>query len=232
MAIALQIICAALIISAALFFVHKSRRAYEKATKGQIALAVFQIILCGWFFSLCVSDVLDIQVNFSLERIVVDLFYCIAFLAIAVYVLFNEFKEEAIYFKGVIWAYLVLIIVQCFVFPYGTEERMLQIFEDVEGAVIFGLLIALLLRLEDGPFGQRCLIVITALELIVTVENVTVPFASIVNDFQAVDIPLNHASLFMRPVLFASLALAYRVWLERRGLAGKVGDMCDEKEDK
>ena len=35
-------------------------------------------------------------------------------------------------------------------------------------------------------------------------------------DFQAVDIPLNHAALFMRPVLFASLALAYRFWLERR----------------
>ena len=148
----------------------------------------------------------------------VNLFYVIAFLAIVVYVLFNEFKEDAVYFKGVIWAYLLLIIVQCFVFPYGTEERLLQIFEDVEGVVIFGLLIALLLKLEDARVGQRCLIVITVLELIVAVENVIVPFASITNDFQAVDIPLNHAALFMRPVLFASLALAYRVWLERRGL--------------
>lgn len=35
-------------------------------------------------------------------------------------------------------------------------------------------------------------------------------------DFQTVDIPLNHEALFMRPVLFASLALAYLFWLERR----------------
>lgn len=223
MAIAFQIICAVLIVSAAVYFVHKNKKANVKATKGWNALAVFQIILCGWFFSLCVSDILDVQVSFSLERIAVNVFYLIAFLAIAVYVLFNEFKKDAVYFKGVIWAYLVLIVVQCFVFPYGTEERLLQIFEDVEGAVIFGLLIALLLKLEDAPFGQRCLIVITALELIVAVENVIVPFASITNDFQPVDIPLNHASLFMRPVLFASLALAYRVWLKRRGIVKKNG---------
>lgn len=221
MAIAHQVICAALIVSAVIFFIYKSRKANVKATKVQSALAVFQIILCGWYFSLCLSDILDFQTHFSLERAVVNLFYVLAFLAIAVYALFNRFKEDEVYFKGVIWAYLVLIIVQCFVFPYGTEERLLQIFEDVEGALIFGLLIAFLLRLKDAPFGQRCLIIITALELIVAVENVIVPFASITNDFQPVDIPLNYASLFMRPVLFASLALAYRAWLERRGLAKK-----------
>lgn len=153
----------------------------------------------------------------------VNIFYIISFLALTIYVHFYRFKEEAIYFKGVIWAYLVLVIVQCFVFPYGTEDRLLQIFENVEGAVIFGLLIALLLKLEDAKFGQRCLIVITVLELIVAVENTIVPFTSIKNDFQAIDIPLNYASLFMRPVLFASLALAYRVWLVRRGLVKGIG---------
>ena len=221
MAILFQIICAALIVIAALFFTHKNKRANIRATKGQTALAVYQIILCGWCFSLCLSDFLDIQVSFSLERLVVNIFYIISFLAIAVYGLVNRFKKDAIYLKGVIWAYLVLILVQCFVFPYRTEDRLLQIFEGVEGAVIFGLLIALLLKLEDAAFGQRCLIVITTLELIVAVENVILPFASITHDFQAVDIPLNHASLFMRPVLFATLALAYRVCLERRGLVEK-----------
>ena len=222
MAIAFQVICLILIIIAALFFIQKNKSGNLKATKGQNALVVFQIILCGWYFSLCLSDFLDIQVSFSLERLVVNIFYIISFLAITIYVHFYRFKEEAIYFKGVIWAYLVLVIVQCFVFPYGNEDRLLQIFENVEGAVIFGLLIALLLKLEDARFGQRCLIVITVFELIVAVENTIVPFASIKNDFQAIDIPLNYASLFMRPVLFASLALAYRVWLERRGLVKEI----------
>jgi len=218
-AIALQVVCSLLIVAAVVFYLLRNKRAQVNATPGRNALAVFQIVLCGWFFSLCISDFLDIQVSFSLERLVVNIFYIIAFLSLAVYVLFNEFKEGSAYLRGVVGAFLALIIVQCFVFPYGTEQRVLQVFEDIEGVVVFGLLVAFLLKMEDARFGQICLVVIVALELLVAVENTVVPFDSITNDFQAVDIPLNHASLFMRPALFASLALAYRAWLERRGLA-------------
>ena len=216
MAIALQIICLVFIAAAVVFFIMRQRRAQTKTSAPQTALAVFQVVLCGMFFALCISDVLDFRVNFSYERLAVNIFYCIAFLAIAVYTLFNRFKERAVYLKGVIWADIVLIAVQCFAFPYGTENEFLRVFESIEGAVVFGLLVALLLKLRNVSFGQRSLLAITVLELIVAVENTIVPFASITGDFQAVDIPLNYAALYMRPVIFASLALAYRAWLDRR----------------
>ena len=218
-AIVLQVCCVMLIMAAAIYFIRRNKATHAKATVWQNALAVFQIVLCGWFFSLCVSDYLDFQVSFSLERVVVNIFYIIAFLAIAAYVLFNEFKEGAAYLKGVVWAYLALILVQCFVFPYGTEDWVLKVFESVEGAVVFGLLVAFLLRMENATFGRICLFAIVVLELIVAAENVIVPFSTITSDLQAIDIPLNYAALFMRPALFASLALAYQVWLERRGIA-------------
>ena len=78
MAIAFQVICLILIIIAALFFIQKNKSGNLKATKGQNALVVFQIILCGWYFSLCLSDFLDIQVSFSLERLVVNILYIIS----------------------------------------------------------------------------------------------------------------------------------------------------------
>ena len=212
----LQIICALLIVGAVVFFVHRNKEIWRMATAGQKALAVFQIIFCGLFFSLCISDFLDVPVNFSAERLCVNIFYIIAFLSIAVYILFHQFKESDAYFKGVIWAYLILILVQCFVFPYGTEDAALRVFENVEGAVIFGLLIAVLLRLEDAKFCRIILFTIIVLELIVAVENVIVPFRSIIDDFQLIDIPLNYAALFMRPALFVSLAMAYHVRIERR----------------
>ena len=218
-AVFLQVVCVLVIIAAVALFVRGSRDTYGKAKAGQIALAAFQIVLCGWFFALCVSDFLDLEVNFSLERVVLDVFYIIAFLAIFIYVLFFDRKKEPAHLKVVVWAYLALIVVQCFVFPYGTEDRLLQVFEDVEGAVVVGLLVAFLLRMEDASFGQVCLFIILVLEMVVAVENVTVPFSTIVDDFQAIDIPLNYASLFMRPALFASLALAYRVWLDHRKAA-------------
>ncbi len=73
--------------------------------------------------------------------------------------------------------------------------------------------------LEKERFSQNCLLAAVALELIVAVENTIIPFAAVTEDFQLIDIPLNYASLFMRPVLFASLALSYRVWLNMRGKA-------------
>lgn len=54
--------------------------------------------------------------------------------------------------------------------------------------------------------------IICSLLLIGAIENVAVPMSSITDDFQLVDIPLNYASLFMRPVLFSSLTLVYSVW--------------------
>ena len=219
-AVVLQVVCVLVIIAAVAFFVRGSREGYGEAKAWQIALAGFQLVLCGWFFALCVSDFLDVEVNFSLERLVVDVFYLIAFLAIYIYVLFFDRRRESVHLKVVVWAYLALIVVQCFVFPYGTEGRLLQVFEDVEGAVVVGLLVAFMLRMDDAPFGQVCLIAVVALELVVAVENVAIPFSTIVGDFQAVDIPLNYAALFMRPVLFGSLALAYRVWLDHRRAAG------------
>lgn len=218
-AIVLQVVCVLVIAVAGVLFVRGSKEFHGKATAGHIALVVFQIVLCGWFFALCVSDFLDIKVSFSLERVVLDVFYIIAFLAISIFAFFFMHKRETAYLKGVVWAYLALIVMQCFVFPYGTEDRLLQVFENVEGAVVVALLVAFLLRMEDASFGQVCLFVIFVLEMVVAVENAVIPFSTITGDFQAVDIPLNYASLFMRPALFASLTLAYRVWLDHRGVA-------------
>lgn len=103
-----------------------------------------------------------------------------------------------------------------FCFPYGTENELLRIFEAIEGAVVFGLLIAVIIKLLDEKFCQRSLFIATVLELAVVVENVIVPFSNITDDAQLIDIPLNYMSLFMRPVLLASLALIYRVWMDGR----------------
>ena len=211
-----QIICAVLIVAAAVFYIYRSVKRPAGESRLQMVLAVFQVLLCGWFFALCISDVLDIQVNFSLMRLILDICYALAFLAITIYTLFLRHKENSWYFKSIICAFLLLIVLQCFVFPYGTEDIVLRIFEYVEGAVVFGLLIAILFKLENASFTASSLIIALILELIVAVENVLMPFSSITDDFQAVDIPLNYLSLFMRPVLFASLALAYRAWLNRR----------------
>ena len=56
MGVAVQIICALLIVGAIAFFVYRNKEIWLRATAGQKVLAVFQIILCGLFFSLCVSD--------------------------------------------------------------------------------------------------------------------------------------------------------------------------------
>ncbi len=219
MATALQIVCAVFILAAAVLFICRNRTKKTGESKGLLVLTVFQIILCGWFFALCVSDILDIKVSFSLERLVVNIFYAIAFLAISVYALFNNRKQRPAYFKGVLWAYIVLIAVQCFAFPYGTENLWLRVVEALEGAAVFGMLIALLFRMEDESFCRKCLMIAIILELLIAIENVIVPFATITDDIEIIDIPLNYAALFMRPVLFASLALAYHARLIRCGKA-------------
>lgn len=216
MPVVFQIVCAMLLIAALVVFLMKTRVSGKGASKGQTLLAGFQLLLCGWFFALCLSDVLDIGVNFSYVRLILNVFYGIAFLAVSIYTLFTKYRNNDRDLKAVILSYVLLTGVQCFVFPYGSEIEILRIFEAVEGAVVFGLLIAVLMKLADDKFCQRSLFIAVVLELAVAVENVIVPFSNITDDIQLIDIPLNYASLFMRPVLFASLALVYRVWLDAR----------------
>ena len=216
MSVAFQIICALLLIAALVFFIIRSRSSGTGASKGQLLLSGFQILLCGWFFALCMSDVLDINVNFSYVRLVLNLFYGIAFLSVSIYTLFMKYRKNDRDLKLVVVSYILLIGLQCFVFPYGTGNEILRIFEAVEGAVVFGLLVAVFIRISDEKFCQRSLFIATVLELAVAVENVIVPFSNITDDIQLIDIPLNYMSLFMRPVLFASLALIYRVWIDGR----------------
>ena len=189
-----------------------------------MVLSVFQIVLCGCFFALCISDVMDIKVSFSTERLVVNIFYAAAFLAISIYTLFFRFKESSGYFKSVICAFILLMAVQCFIFPYGTEDPVLRIYESLEGAVVFGLLVAVLFKLEDVSFTSISLLIATILEFLVAVENVVVPFSTITEDIQPADIPLNYAALFMRPALFASLTLSYRVWIKRRNITEWISE--------
>lgn len=216
MAVLFQVVGTILIIVAVIFFIRKNDRSVTGASKAQMFLAGFQIVLCGWFFALCLSDVLDVGVNFSPVRFILNVIYVIAFSAISIYTLFTKYKRDGKYLKTVIGAFILLFGVQCFVFPYETEQELLRIFGALEGAVVYGLLIAILIKLDDEKFCQISLFAATVLELAVAVENVIVPFATITEDFQTIDIPLNYAALFMRPVLMASLALTYRVWLDRK----------------
>ena len=48
---------------------------------------VFQIVLCGFFFALCLSDVLDIRVNFSAVRLFLNIFYALTFLSLTAFAL-------------------------------------------------------------------------------------------------------------------------------------------------
>ena len=94
-------------------------------------------MLCGWFFALCVSDVLDFGVNFSAVRVILDFFYALAFLSLSVYAQFTKHKNDDCDMRFVIAAFIVLIGIQCFVFPYEKEQEALRIFESVEGAIVF-----------------------------------------------------------------------------------------------
>lgn len=45
-------------------------------------------------------------------------------------------------------------------------------------------------------------------------SNDVVTMASITEDIQIIDIPMNYAALYMRHVIFSSLALIYHIWLD------------------
>ena len=218
MGTAFQIVGLILIAAAVVWYVWINRPEPGKATRGQILLAAFQVAVCGGFFALSLSDALDLRANFSAVRVAMDFFYDVAFLSLAAYTLLFSRRESDAYLKGVVWACAVLIAAQCFLFPYETENEWKRIYEAAEGAAVFALLVLLTGRLRDARFGQRSLFWVVAMELAVAVINVFRPAPGVTGDFQTIDVPMNYAALFMRPALFASLALAYRVWLDRRGV--------------
>ena len=69
-------------------------------------------------------------------------------------------------------------------------------------------------RYDDETNDRRALIIIVILEFAMAVVNTAIPMATITEDIQSIDIPMNYLSLYMRPVIFSSLALVYRVWLD------------------
>ena len=86
MEIAFQVVSIILIIGAVLLF-WKKNSGNPVITNFQKALVVFQIVLCGGFFALCVSDVLDIRVNFSAVRVSLNVFYALVFLSLTAFAL-------------------------------------------------------------------------------------------------------------------------------------------------
>ena len=213
MGIAFQIVSVILIIGAVLLFC-KRTSGNTIITKGQKALSVFQIVLCGGFFALCLSDVLDINVNFSAVRFFLNIFYALAFLSLTAFALSDLKQKKQKHIQMIVCFCAALIAVQCFVFPYDAENEFIRICEAVEGIVVFTMLIILVTKINDGKYGQRVLFAVVLMELAVAVLNTVLPMASITEDIQIIDIPMNYMALYMRPVIFSSLALIYRIWLD------------------
>ena len=208
MGIAFQIVSVILIIGAVLLFC-KRTSGNTIIAKGQKALSVFQIVLCGGFFALCLSDVLDINANFSAVRFFLNIFYALAFLSLTAFA-----QKQQKHIQMIVCFCAALIAVQCFVFPYDAENEFIRICEVVEGIVVFTLLIFLVTKINDGEYGQRVLFAVVLMELAVAVLNTVLPMASVTEDIQIIDIPMNYMALYMRPVIFSSLALIYRIWLD------------------
>ena len=213
MGIAFQIVSVILIIGAVLLF-WKRTSSNTIITKGQKALSVFQIVLCGGFFALCLSDALDISANFSAVRFFLNIFYALTFLSLTAFALSDLQQKKQKHIQMIVSFCAALIAVQCFVFPYDAANEFIRIFEAVEGIAVFALLIILVTRINDGEYGQRVLFAVVLMELAVAVLNTALPMASITEDIQIIDIPMNYMALYMRPIIFSSLALIYRIWLD------------------
>ncbi len=71
------------------------------------------------------------------------------------------------------------------------------------------------MNLKNSAFGKRAVVIVSILEFAVAVANVLSPIDSVIRDFQLVDIALNYQSLFIRPIMFFAIELAYRAWLDR-----------------
>ena len=213
MGITFQIVSVILIIGAVLLF-WKRTSSNTIITKGQKALSVFQIVLCGGFFALCLSDALDISANFSAVRFFLNIFYALTFLSLTAFALSDLQQKKQKHIQMIVSFCAALIAVQCFVFPYDAANEFIRIFEAVEGIAVFALLIILVMKINDGEYGQRVLFAVVLMELAVAVLNTALPMASITEDIQIIDIPMNYMALYMRPVIFSSLALIYRIWLD------------------
>lgn len=213
MEIAFQIVSVILIIGAVLLF-WKKNSGNPVITNFQKALVVFQIVLCGGFFALCVSDVLDIRVNFSAVRVSLNVFYALVFLSLTAFALSGLEQKKQKYMRLIVCLCAALIAMQCFVFPYDAKNEFMRICEAVEGIAVFTMLIVLATQINNEKYGQSALFVIILLEIAVAVFNTVQPMASITEDIQSIDIPMNYLALYMRPVIFASLALVYRTWMD------------------
>ena len=213
MEIAFQVVSVILIIGAVLLF-WKKNSGNPVITNFQKALVVFQIVLCGGFFALCVSDVLDIRVNFSAVRVSLNVFYALVFLSLTAFALSGLEQKKQKYMRLIVCLCAALIAMQCFVFPYDAKYEFMRICEAVEGIAVFTMLIVLATQINNEKYGQSALFVIILLEIAVAVFNTVQPMASITEDIQSIDIPMNYLALYMRPVIFASLALVYRTWMD------------------
>ena len=213
MEIAFQVVSIILIIGAVLLF-WKKNSGNPVITNFQKALVVFQIVLCGGFFALCVSDVLDIRVNFSAVRVSLNVFYALVFLSLTAFALSGLEQKKQKYIRLIVCLCAALIAMQCFVFPYDAKNEFMRICEAVEGIAVFTMLIVLATQINNEKYGQSALFVIILLEIAVAVFNTVQPIASITEDIQSIDIPMNYLALYMRPVIFASLALVYRTWMD------------------
>ena len=224
MEIAIQIVSVILIIGAVLLFLKRSSR-NTMITKFQKTLAVFQIVLCGSFFALCISDVLDIRVSFSAVRVFLNVFYALAFLSLTAFGLSDLKQKKQKHIQMIVCFCAALIAVQCFVFPYDAENEFIRVCEAIEGIAVFTMLILLAAKISNEKYGQSALLVIVLLEFATAVLNTVLPMASITEDIQRIDVPMNYLSLYMRPVIFSTLALIYRVWLDLQ----KAGNQAENR---
>lgn len=223
MGIVFQIVSVILIIGAVILF-RKRSSGNTMITGTQKALAVFQIVLCGGFFAMCLSDVLDIRANFSAVRMFLDIFYALTFLSITAFGLSDLYQKKQKHIRIIVCCCAALIAVQCFVFPYDAETEFMRICEAFEGIAVFTMLVVMATRIDDEKYVQRALNIIIVLELAVAVLNTALPMASIIEDPQSIDIPMNYLSLYMRPVIFSTVALIYRIWLDLIGSRSRNND--------
>ena len=65
-----QAMCVALIAAASVVYMRRNRPLRRKATRGQYMLVFFQIVLCGSYFVLCLSDYLAVRTGPDRARMI------------------------------------------------------------------------------------------------------------------------------------------------------------------
>ncbi len=207
-----QAMCVALIAAASVVYMRRNRPLRRKATRGQYMLVFFQIVLCGSYFVLCLSDYLAVRTGPDRARMISDAIYILMFLTLGVYSLLLSRLSSDMYIRGTLAVFAALTAAQCFVFPEEALGTAGRIAAQAGGALAAAALVAALLRIRSASFVRMCLIGIIALELGVAVWNLLSSVRI------SADEPRRYAAFFMRTALFSTLALDYRVWLDRRGI--------------